>query len=228
MRLRSPMQRRMLPSMVRGAIACGAAVWLTSSAAHAIDGVRPRTIAQWPDDVSCMTVVDRSVSPIGHFGYRIAVEDPPRGMAITEDEVEDGRRHQFLAFPDVDPRLAMPEWITWADVARAAEKGLVDPARVVDAWVLETHPVFAPTFVRIDLDDARRPITFAAAEGGVDWDTAGVLAGGWVVRAYTWDPWPNAWSDVRPGVIAIVDGPDPAAHTMRFSGMPRRAKSEKR
>jgi hypothetical protein len=188
-------------------------IGLAPVTAAAGDGIRPRTIVLWPDDVPCSITALRAIDPIVHLSYAIAAEDPPAGEAITQDEVADGRRHQFFAFAsDIDPRIAMPEWIAPADVMAAADMGLVDPAVLEPDDVLETHGVLADTFVRIDPDDARRPITFAAAEAGVDWDTTGLSTGAWVVRAYTWDPWPSRWAAPRPGVVAIADDADPGSH----------------
>jgi len=184
----------------------GAAATLQPPVAHAGDGIRPRTPVVWPADVPCMVTVDRGVDPVVNLPYSIALEDPIAGESITDDEVVDGRRHQFLAFrSDIDPRVAMPEWIAWADVTAAAALGLVDPAIVPDDRVLDTHPVLGTEVVRIDADDARRPITFDAADAGADWDTSTVAAGTWVVRAYTWDPWPNRWALPRRGAVRVVD-----------------------
>jgi len=186
---------------------------LAPATAAAGDGIRPRTIVIWPDDVPCSVTVDRATDPIAHLPYGIPAEDPPAGETITEDEVADGRRHQFFAFSaDIDPRIAMPEWIALADVMAAADKGLVDAATVGPDDVLDTHAVLAASSLRIDADDARRPITFATAEAGVDWDTTGLATGAWIVRAYTWDPWPNRWALPHPGVIAVADDADPGSH----------------
>jgi hypothetical protein len=177
--------------------------------AHAIDGVRPRTPVLWPDDVPCLVEVDRTIDPIVNLPYAIPFEDPPAGESITDDEVSDGRRHQFLAFSqDIDPRLALPPWISWDDIMRAALLGLVDPATVQPDAVLDGHPVLGDIFVRIEPDDARRPITFDAAMMGADWDTSPVAAGTYVLRGYTWDPWPNFWAAPRRGVVRVYDDVD--------------------
>lgn len=184
--------------------------WLAFAGdARAIDGVRPRTVVLWPDDTPCLVEIDRSVDPVVNLPYAIPFEDPPEGQTITQDEVDDGRRHQFFAFAqDIDPRVAMPAWISWDDIMRAAMLGLVDPMMVEDDWVLDGHPVLGSFFVRIDADDARHPITLATAAMGVDWDTSMVAPGTYVVRAYTWDPWPNAWADPRHGALRVRDDAD--------------------
>ncbi|MBX7084256.1 MAG: hypothetical protein K1X88_33925 [Nannocystaceae bacterium] len=193
-------------------LACGAAAVVLPRAAFAGDGVRPRTLVQWPDDVPCLLEVDRTRAPVVVLPYTIPFEDPPPGEDLTEDEVADGRRHQFLALrADIDPRLALPEWISDADVQAAAAKGLVDPATVQPQAVLEHVPVLADVLVRIDADDARRPITFAVADAGASWDTSAVPAGTYVVRAYTWDPRPSAWALPRRGAIRVFDTIDDPA-----------------
>lgn len=181
--------------------------WLAvTSDAQAIDGVRPRTLVLWPDDTPCLVEVDRSVDPVVNLPYAIPFEDPAAGQSITEDEVTDGRRHQFFAFAqDIDPRIALPPWISWADIDRAALLGIVDPMNVEEDWVLDGHPLLGSFFVRVDPDDARHPITFETAAMGVDWDTSMVVPGTYVVRAYTWDPWPNDWADPRHGALRVYD-----------------------
>ncbi len=196
-----------------GCVVVGSVVALASADAAAGDGIRPRTPVVWTDDTPCSIAVDRSADPVVHLPYTIAVEDPPAGETVTDDEVADGRRHQFFAFSsDIDPRIAMPDWITDADVLAAAALDLAEPETIEPDAVLESHSVLADTFVRIDADDARRPITFAVADAGVDWDTSGLATGAWIVRAYTWDPWPSLWAAPRPGVVAVADDDDPGSH----------------
>ncbi|HWB75383.1 MAG TPA: MYXO-CTERM sorting domain-containing protein [Nannocystaceae bacterium] len=184
--------------------------WLAlPSDARAIDGGRPRTLVLWPDDTPCLVEVDRSIDPVVNLPYAIPFEDPAAGQTITEDEVADGRRHQFFAFAqDIDPRIALPAWISWADIDRAAMLGIVDPMNIEDDWVLDGHPLLGSFFVRIDADDARHPITLEVAALGADWDTSMVSPGTYVVRAYTWDPWPNDWADPRHGALRVYDDVD--------------------
>jgi hypothetical protein len=196
----------MVRALARLLMIGAAAATLQPGVARAEDGIRPRTPVVWPADVPCMVTVDRSVDPVVNLPYAIALEDPMAGQSLSDDEVTDGRRHQFLAFrTDIDPRIAMPQWIAWDDVMAAAMLGLVDPETVDDDEVLDTHPLLGTELVRIDADDARRPITFDAADAGADWDTSAVAAGTWIVRAYTWDPWPSRWALPRRGAVRVVD-----------------------
>jgi MYXO-CTERM domain-containing protein len=197
--------------LVVAAAAVGAVIGIAGDA-RAGDGIRPRTPVTWPEDVPCLLEVDRAVAATVELPYAIPFEDPMAGASITRDEVPDGRRQQFFAFAaDIDPRVAMPEWISWDDVTAAAALGLTDPATVEDAWVLESHPLLAELFVRIDPDDARRPITFATAAAGASWDTSMLAPGTYVVRAYTWDPWPNLWAHPRRGAVRVFDDVDDPA-----------------
>jgi len=136
--------------------------------------------------------------------YGIPFEDPE----ITPDEVADSRRHQFIAFcRDHSRGEFLPIWLTWTDVDAAAAKALIDPMLLEDEDVLETSTVWKDCWFRITPDDARRPITFAEAMKGVDWDTTALAAGAYVVQGYTWEPSVNIYSQ-RPGIIHVVDGPD--------------------
>ncbi|MBZ5708554.1 MYXO-CTERM sorting domain-containing protein [Nannocystis pusilla] len=184
--------------MPGAAIAAVAVLLLPQTPVH-----HPRTPVVWPQDTPCMTVVDRSQSTLLHLDYEIPHEDtmvPPPPM-----EVADSRRHQFVAFCRGHSRQTpLPTWLSWTDVAAAGELGLV-PDELGDADVLETSE-WAPCFHRITADDDRRPISFAQAAKGVDWDTASLPAGPYVVEGYTWEPAINVWQ-VRPGVVHVVDGP---------------------
>lgn len=181
----------------RGAIA--AAVLLAPAIAHAGDGLAPRTPVLW-NDPPCMTVVDRSASPILHIDYAIPREDTMK----TSDEVEDSRRHQFIGFcRQESPQQPIPTWLSEADVQASGAMGELDPADIAPEEILE-QSAWAGCFVRIDADAERRPITFAAAAEGVDWDTASLATGVYTVAGYTWQPPFNLWSP-RPGVVKIVD-----------------------
>ncbi|WAS95141.1 hypothetical protein [Nannocystis punicea] len=178
--------------------------------ARAGNGGHPRTPVKWPDDVPCMTVIDRSQSSTLQFEYSIPYED----TELTPDELPTSRRHQFVAFcRDDSPQTPPPVWLSWTDanvwLDWAAEK-MIDAELIEDDDVLETNPLYKDCFVRITADDARRPITEAEAMKPVVWDTTGLPAGAWRIDGYTWEPELNRWSR-RPGVVHVVDGPDLAA-----------------
>ncbi|MCY0994948.1 hypothetical protein OV203_47920 [Nannocystis sp. ILAH1] len=176
-------------------------------AASAANGLEPRTPVAWPDSTPCLTVVDRQQEVMLHLAYGVPYED----VDVTVDEVADSRRHQFVAFcRDHSREEFLPIWLTWKDVEAAAAKMLVDPMLVEDDAVLETSSVWQDCWFPITPDDARRPITFAEARKGVDWDTTALPAGAYVVQGYTWEPAVNIYSQ-RPGVVHVVDGLDLAA-----------------
>jgi MYXO-CTERM domain-containing protein len=180
---------------------------LAPTLAHAGNGTHPRTPVLW-SDAPCLTVIDRSVSPIHEFGYAIPYED----TAVTADEVPQSRSHQFFAFcRDHHLEEVLPSWITASEPMAAAAAGLGNLEGVdFELDVLENSPEWADCWTRITADAERRPITFAAAAMPVTWDTTALPAGTWVVEGYTYEPWFNLWSP-HPGVFKIVDDPDPAA-----------------
>lgn len=194
--------------MLRLAPACTLALLLvpTLARAHALE---PRTGVVWTD-APCLTTFDRSIEgPILALHYDIPKED----ATLTENEPPDGRRHQFFAFcRDHYLEDRAPNWITMADLEVALELGLGDLSLVdLEHDVLEQAAAWQGCWSRITEDDERRPITFEAAAEPVAWDTSTLPAGAYVVEAYTWDPWFNLWTE-HPGVIRIVDDPDPAAN----------------
>lgn len=180
---------------------------LAPTLAHAGNGTHPRTPVEW-SGAPCMTIIDRSVSPIHEFGYAIPYED----TEVTPDEVPQSRSHQFFAYcRDHHLEEILPSWITAAEPMAAAAAGLGNLEGVdFELDVLENSPEWADCWTRITADDERRPITFAAAAMPVAWDTTALPAGTWVVEGYTYEPWFNLWSP-HPGVFKIVDDPDPAA-----------------
>lgn len=194
-----------------GALSLAAApILLASTTALAGNGLHPRTPVVWdmPEAPPCMTIIDRSDSATQQFDYTIPFED----IDVTPDEVDNSRTHQFTAFcRDRDPQTVLPNWLAWADVEAAGEKPLdVEPDEVDDEQVMDTSTDWEDCFVRITGDDARRPITYDSAEQGFDWDTTDVPAGTYVVYGYTYEPAFNLWVR-RPGVVKVVDDPDPAA-----------------
>lgn len=193
-----------MPPVRRALLALAALALLSPAAARAGNGLHPRTPVQWPADTACLTVHDRGQGSVLHLDYEIPYED----TEITPDEVDDSRRHQFLAFcRDHSRQEPLPTWLSWKDVDLAAAKMLIDPLDITDEDVLETSSVWKDCWYRITEDDARRAITFTEAAEGVDWDTAALPAGPYVVQGYTWEPAFNIYSQ-RPGTVHVVDGDD--------------------
>ncbi|MEX1364580.1 MAG: MYXO-CTERM sorting domain-containing protein [Nannocystaceae bacterium] len=183
------------------AISMGLGLGLASSVAHASNGTKPRIPVDWTGS-PCLTIVDRSADPVLLLPYAIPQEDTD----LTEDEVEDSRTHQFFGFCRArDPQTFLPRWITQSDIDRAAAIGAAPPT-VETEDILDAGTTWAGCFARINADDDRRPITFAAAEAGVEWDTTGLPAGTYTVEGYTWEPPINVWS-LRGGVVKVVDDP---------------------
>ncbi len=181
---------------------------LAPGLAWAGNGIHPRTPVEWEPEPACMTVVDRSVDPIYQFNYTILMEDLRPENAV--DEVPDSRRHQFIGFcRGHSPQQPLTAWLSAADVEAAKQVGIVDGVVEPDE-ILESMPEWKDCFFRITPDDQRRPITFAEAAKPVVWDTTGLAPGAYVINGYTWEPVFNIWS-VRPGVVKVIDDPDPAA-----------------
>jgi len=179
----------------------GAGLLLAAPVANASNGTKPRIPVDWTGG-ACMTIVDRSASTMVNLPYAILMEDTD----ITDDEVDDSRTHQFFGYcRSHDPQTFLPRWITQDDIDRAIAKGAAPDNIEVDD-VLETSEPWADCWFRLNADDDRHPITFAAAMAGIDWETAPIPTGTYVVEAYTWEPPFNIWS-VHPGVVKVVDTP---------------------
>lgn len=186
-------------------VVLGAALGLLPAVAAASNGTKPRIPVDWTG-APCMTVVDRSADTVLHLPYAVSTDD----VDLTPDEVEDSRTHQFFAFCRArDPQTFLPRWITQSDIDRAAAVGAA-PDMIDPEDVFETSTEWEGCWYRINADDARVPITMAQAAMGMDWDTAAVPAGTYVVEGYTWEPALNIWS-MRPGVVKVVDDPDLAS-----------------
>ncbi len=160
-----------------------------------------RTPVLWPSE--CGRVVDRSVDPVAHFDYSIPLED----TQLTPDELPDSRTHQFFALCRQHALTELlPAWVTRDDVDRSVLAELLAAGQVSDAEILDESSTWAGCFVRITDDDQRRPITFAQADVGVDWDTSEVAIGVWSLVGYTFEPPLNLWRD-RPGFVKVIDDP---------------------
>ncbi|MEM6991394.1 MAG: hypothetical protein AAF721_12875 [Myxococcota bacterium] len=177
-----------------------ALVSVVGSRAWAGNAGHAPTQVQWGEG-PCLTVVDRSVDPVVHIRYDIPFED----VEVTTDEVDDSRTHQFFAVCESTGwHVFLPPWVSEGDVEAAAGRGLVDPDALGPDDVLETSTRWADCWWRITADDARRPITFDAADAGVDWDTTALSAGVYIVEGYTHEPPKSQWV-TRPGVYKVVD-----------------------
>ncbi len=149
-------------------------------------------------------IVERDQDPVVHFDYAIPAED----TELSPDELPDSRTHQFVALCRERPLTELlPGWLTRDDVERSAQIGLLDSADLSSAALLDESPTWTDCLVRITGDDERRPITFAQAALGVDWDTTGVPVGVWAIVGHTFEPPLNLWRD-RPGFVKIVDDRD--------------------
>lgn len=174
---------------------------LAAPVASASNGTKPRIPVDW-SGAACMTIVDRSVETTVHLDYTISQED----TELTADEVEDSRTHQFFGFCRAhDPQTYLPGWITQSDIERAQLVGAA-PDEVEAEDILEANADWSECYTRINADDDRRPITFEAADAGVDWDTTDLAAGTYTVEGYTWEPPISIWS-LYHGVIKVVDSP---------------------
>lgn len=192
------------------AVRIGAAIFIacvafSASVASASNMTHPRTPVLW-QDVPCMTLHDRSKSATVHLPYAIPFEDTEPGPG----EVADSRTHQFFAFcRSHSGQDFLPTWITAADVEAAVGVGIVRAGTVMPDDIMEQSVQWDECWFRINADDERRPIDFASAAAGVDWDTTDLAPGGYSVEGYTYEPVFNVWVR-RPGVIKLHDG-DPDA-----------------
>jgi len=179
---------------------------LVPAVASASNTTHPRTPVVW-EDVACVQLHDRSEDATLHLPYTIAKED----LEVGDDEVADSRRHQFFGFcRPHHPQDFLPTWITQADVdAAVAVPELLQPGTVETDDILELNSQWDDCWFRINADDDRRPISFAMADAGVDWDTTDIPAGVYTLYGYTWEPVFNIWAR-RPGLLKVYDG-DPHA-----------------
>jgi hypothetical protein len=192
--------------MLRTRIAIAVSLLAVPTLARATNTRHERTPVLWPQ-APCMTLVDRTQDAVLQLDYDIPFED----TMVTVDEVAGSRTHQFFAICRDQiplPVEPMPNWIDQSDVDAADAVGL-DVGMVGSPDVLDRSDDWAGCFVRITADDARRPITAAAAADAVEWDTSDADAGGYVLLGYTYEPLKNHWWP-RPGVVKLHDG-DPDA-----------------
>lgn len=173
-----------------------------ASPAQAANEAHVRTPVVWPRE--CGRVVERAVDPVTLLTYDIPQED----LELTPEELDDSRTHQFIGFCRQHPYSELlPPWITRDDVDRSVAAEIIGADVVSYREILDETTVWADCFVRITADDARRPISFAAAAEPIAWDTSAVPLGVWSVSGYTFEPPFNLWTD-RGGFIKVVDARD--------------------
>lgn len=168
--------------------------------AFASNGAGVRTPPVYPQ-AACITNVDRSVDPVFHLDIGLPRED----FMLTDDEPEDSRRLQFFAVcEDVHPSLlALPNWITVAEAEDAVARGTIE-AMPSDDDILERRADLRDCVFPMNPASDRIPLTCAATEMGLDFDTRALPVGNYVVRGYTYEPPLNLWS-TRRGVVRVFD-----------------------
>ena len=183
------------------AVSLGLGLLLHGGELSAGNQTHPRTPVLWPEGGACLQIVEREVSPVVHFDYAVPFND----TSATQDELEDSRTHQFIAFCRSWPaNEAPPRYLSSADLMRALDADLQDPADLSADPVVDESPFWSTCARRITADDDRRPITETQAALGFDWDTSGFPEGAYVVSGFTWEPDLSLWSPRR-GVVLVVD-----------------------
>jgi hypothetical protein len=196
------------------------ALWAGTARAHPA-AAEPPLFPPGP----CVTVVDKSAEQFVSLPYAVAFDD----VELTDGDIRlpDAKTHQFFALRGAlvwstsavelvpfevsegsETRLTLPLWISELDVQRAAAaiegSGTTFAAGEVPAHdVLDTSALLQGRVLRIDADDARRPITTGAADGGAAWFLALVEPGLYSIATYIFSPPYNGWA-VRPGLVHVV------------------------
>ncbi len=159
----------------------------------------------------CLIEVDRTTDPRVPLQWMIPSEDNVLGA----HEVPTSRRVQAFAFcRDPRPDEVLPNWINLEEAQGAVTRGELEalpPAEEIlesSSWATEPgHNGIAGDCVwPIQSPAQRTPFTCETTAAGIAWDTAGVPAGPYVIRAYTYAPVNNLWS-ARAGVIRVGDTP---------------------
>lgn len=186
------------------------------ASAQASNGNKPRVQVRWPAGAECIQTVDKAKANSIRFAYDFNGPDdiPP---IDSVDEVEDSRRHQFFAMCRHRHRQEiLPRWISQRDFDRAKAFGYPNLSPGLGG-ILDHSPDWGNCALRINGDDARRPITHALAQRGISWELGSIPSASYVINGYTWEPPENLWSQPsRPGVVRIWDSrsessPPPAA-----------------
>jgi hypothetical protein len=180
----------------------------------------------------CVARVDKSAQSKLAIPYR--VQQDVTVLSQGDLPLPDANTYQFFAFDglvvpyasgwqlypfqpkEADP-VELPIWITTDDVKRAAnashtvEGVLLSQSSIPPDRVLTENAGMHGHFLRVTSDDARIPITIAAAMQGASWDLSTVPPGGYTLVAYIFSPPNNGWA-IRPGVVKVVDAAsDPPA-----------------
>jgi len=182
---------------------------LAPQIASASNGAGQRTPPIYPL-AACIAEVNRSVDAVFHLDIGLPRED----FMVTDDEPEDSRRLQFfLVCEDIHPELQnLPNWVTVAEAEDALARGSIE-AMPSDDDILERRDDLQDCVFPMNASAQRIPITCEATQGGLDFDTADVPAGNYVVRGYTYEPPLNLWSERR-GVVRVSDGVDTGPATV--------------
>ena len=156
-------------------------------------------------DAACLESIDRSQGEtLVSLSYEVPKQSPDptdHSDVMGDDEVADGRTHQFFAFC-ADPFVPWPSrWIDAADIEAARDVGL----DVGDGVALSDAGEF-PCWSPITTSAQRRPITDAAAAEPVLWDVSELPPGTYTPWGYTWDPPFNLWAPRSGTAFKIHDG----------------------
>lgn len=150
------------------------------------------------DAAECMTLVDRSrVSEGLTLGYALPAESPLAGESKCEDEAEESRTIQFIAFCG-DP---------WHPRASRIYTSDVDASTLPPQAVLETSDA---CWSEITGADTRRPMQFEAHQDPLVWNLDDVEAGTYSIWSFSLVPPFFVWLRRDRNIVKIHDG-DPHA-----------------
>lgn len=184
--------------MLRAAGACSLLLVLGGpGAARASDAPRPPVPPLFPR-AECLSVVDVEDS----FFLEVTV---PYEDEATRAELADARSARFFALCKSPPSLdSLPEWLTWEDVERASEAGMVHEPPSPDD-VLESSTSWPLGTCVVELPGPPSPLTCDGLDGGVVVDASSLGIGNHVIVGYVFAPPVNLWVR-RAGVVRVVQG----------------------
>lgn len=194
----------------------------------------------------CVSVLDGSSTELWSSPYMVAYDDTQ--LEDGDIRLPDAKTHQFFALRGAvvasatgfelvpfepageqaaEDRIPLPLWINAHDVERAAASvegsGTTFMASEVPPdLILDSQAALAGRALRVDADDARRPITHASAERGITFAPASLPAGVYTIAAYIFSPPYNGWAP-KPGLINVVSAEHhaPAAELQSIAGVVR-------